>query len=134
MSNRKSRAACGLLLAALAAPAGAETLVARFSGERSGTTPPFEVKAPWILDWRVTGEYSRIAAVDVSLINASTGAHEGTVLRAESAGNGVRLFDQSGDFYFRVDSSVMAWHLKVIELTPEEAKLYTPKPRSLLDQ
>lgn len=123
-----------LTLAGLPATAMAEQVIGSWSGDRSTTTPEFEVEAPWILDWRVTGELSRVVAVDVALVNAFTGAHEGTVLRTKTAGNGVKLFDQSGRFYFRVDASIMNWHLKVIQLTEEEAEAYTPKSGHLLDQ
>lgn len=134
MFKRICATICCFALAVCATPAGAENVIGSWSGERSGTTPTFEVRAPWILDWRVTGELSRVVAVDVSLVDAITGAHQGTVLRTKTAGNGVRLFDRSGQFYFRVDASMMAWHLKVIELTEEEARAYTPKSKSLLDQ
>lgn len=124
---------CGCL-AAFAAPAAAETVIGTWSGQRSGTTAEFEVRAPWILDWRVTGELSRVVAVDVALFDAITGAHQGTVLRTKTPGNGVRLFDRSGTFYFQVDASLMGWHLKVVELTEEEAAAYTPKSSHPLDQ
>ncbi len=124
----KKRLLAGLLAAGLIAPpAVAEELVAEYRGSYSRNTPEFEVQAPWILDWRVTTEGARDAAVDVSLEAAGLGSHVGRVIMIESAGNGVRLFDQGGRFYFRVDSSFSNWHLKVIELTEEEAALYTPK-------
>jgi hypothetical protein len=124
---------CGWL-GGFAASASAAEEIGSWSGERNTTTPEFEVRAPWILDWRVSGELSRVVAVDVSLVNANTGMHEGTVLRTKTAGNGVKLFEQSGRFYFRVDTSMMKWYLKVIQLTEEEAEAYTPKPGHVLDQ
>jgi len=112
----------------------AEQLVKEFTGNRSMNTAEFEVQAPWIVDWRVTGELSKVVAVDVSLINATTGAYEGRVIQTKTAGNGVKLFNESGRYYFRVDATMMGWTLKVKQLTKEEAKLYTPKSKSLLDQ
>jgi hypothetical protein len=112
----------------------AEELVKEFKGNRSTTTLEFEVQSPWIMDWRVTGDPSVVTAVDVSLFNAATGAHEGVVLRQKSPGNGVRLFEQSGRYYFRIDSTILDWTLKVIQLTREEAKAYTPKSNHLLDR
>ncbi len=114
--------------------ARAEQLIKQFSGGRSTNTAEFEVKAPWIVDWRVTGELSRVVAVDVSLIDASTGVYQGRVIQTKTAGNGVKLFNESGRYYFRVDATMMNWTLKVIQLTSEEAKSYTPKSKSLLDQ
>ena len=122
------------LLLSISPIAGAEELIKEFKGGRSTNTLEFDVRAPWIMDWRVTGDLSEEVAVDVALINANTGAFEGTALKTKAAGNGVRLFDQSGRFYFRVDATFMNWTLKVIQLTEEEAKLYTPKSAHPLDQ
>jgi hypothetical protein len=85
------------------------------------------------MDWRVSGDGNQVSAVDVSLFDAGTGVHEGMVLRRKMPGNGVRLFEQSGRFYFRVDATLMDWTLKVIQLTDEEAKAYTPKTSHILD-
>lgn len=90
-------------------------------------TGEFEVQAPWILDWRVGGEFSNAMAVDVSLMEAGTGVHQGIVLKSKIAGNGVRLFNQDGKFYFQVNSALANWTLKVEQLTREEAESYTPK-------
>ena len=126
--------AVSCLLLGFSPLAGAEQLIREFKGGRSTNTLEFDVRAPWIMDWRVTGDLSEEVAVDVALINANTGAFEGTALKTKAAGNGVRLFDQSGRFYFRVDALFMNWTLKVIQLTEEEAKLYTPKSNHPLDQ
>lgn len=107
--------------------------VAEFSGSSSRTTTEFEVEAPWLLDWRVTSDGAYELAVEVALQQAGTGVHEGRVLFAKYPGNGVRLFRQDGRFYFRVDSQFANWSLKVQELTEEEAALYMPRDRSLLD-
>ena len=124
-----------VLLAAVAAsgPAPGMDLVREFKGERSQETGEFEVTEPWILDWRVTGEYAEEMGVDVSLVRSGTNIHEGSVLKTRSPGNGVRLFDLGGRFFFRIDSTFAGWTLKVYQLTPEEAKEYTPKTSSLLD-
>ena len=122
-----------LAITAVALPATAEETVRQFRGERSMQTGEFEVEAPWILDWRVTGEYARDMAVDVSLVQAPTNVHEGNVLKARAAGNGVRLFREGGRYFFRVDSTLAGWTLTVKQLTPEEAELYTPKTPAALD-
>jgi len=123
-----------LLIVCLAGGAiQAGELVDEFKGERTMQTAEFEVEGPWILDWRVSGDYARDMAVDVSLIEVGTQAHMGNVLKTKSAGNGVRLFQQSGRFFFRVDSMLARWTLKVEQLTPEEAELYTPRSESRLD-
>ena len=134
MCNHLTRWITAVLLTCCAPMLSAEQVIAKFSGSHSTMTPEFEVRAPWILEWQVAGELSRVVAVDVALFSAGTGVHEGTVLKTKTAGNGVKLFDQSGRFYFRVDATMMNWYLSVIQLTPEEAELYTPKARHMLDQ
>ena len=112
----------------------AKELVAEFSGPDKGATKEFEVQAPWILDWLVIGGPAEYDAVDISLYNAETGAFEGDALKAQSAGNGVRMFRNSGRFYFQVNASMMDWDLKVYQLTPAEAKQYTPKSETSVEQ
>lgn len=98
-----------------------------FQGSASRTTAEFEIEGPWILDWRVTNDGGYELAVDVSLEEAGTGVHQGNVLKTKRTGNGVRLFEEGGRFYFRVNSSFAHWTLKVKALTPEEAARYTPR-------
>jgi len=132
-----NKASIGLILASvlwLPVSVQAEELIKEFRGSRDTTTLEFEVQDPWLLDWRVSGDTSDIAAVDVSLFAAGTDVHEGVVLRTKYPGNGVRLMNQSGRFYFRVDVTALDWTLKVIQLTEEEAKAYTPVSKHLLDQ
>lgn len=119
------------LLAALVAcnvtfPAQAGELVRQFSGERSTQTAEFEVEAPWLIDWRVNSDFPTSMGLAVILVNSS-GAYEGRVIKTKSPGNGVRLMQESGRFSFKVDATVAYWSLKVEQLTPEEAELYTPK-------
>ena len=102
-------------------------VVRQFNGSDNRTTPEFTVEAPWILDWRLDGDYDQLVALDVTLIEAKTGRHIGQVLHTKRKGNGVRLFEQGGTFQFRVSGTLARWTLKVRELTPEEAELYTPR-------
>jgi len=113
----------------------AELQIAEFSGSSNGNTAEFEVRAPWIIDWTVSGEPGQYDVVDIALVNAKTGAFEGVAVKSKTAGNGVRLFEQGGRYYFRVAASMMNWRIKVLQLTPEEARKYTPKTQdSLLDR
>src|SRR5690606_25762796 len=100
-----------ILTSALMLPLGvhAEELIKEFKGSSSTNTLEFEVQAPWILDWMTTGDANPMTAVEVSLFNAATGVHEGGVFRAKMPNNGVRLFNQSGRFYLRIDSTLMNW-------------------------
>ena len=125
---RKSLTAALVLLFMLPPPPlFAEQQVVEFRGSESRNTPEFEVRAPWILDWRITTDGAYESAVEISLEAAGIGVHEGRVLYTKQPGNGVRLFQSEGRFYFRVSSSFANWHLKVIELTEEEAAQYTPR-------
>jgi len=115
-----------VVLFGMATEVDAAEIIGQYSGSESGNTAEFEVQAPWIVDWLISGDPGRYDAVNVALIDAATGAYEGLILKAKEAGNGVRLFEQGGRYYFRVDASMMDWRLKVVQLTPDEAKLYKP--------
>ena len=127
MMNRMACTLIGWVLAAFAADVVAETLVREFSGSRSLDTVPFEVRSPWLVDWRVNSDYPEAMGIAVALVDADTGVYYGRVLKTKAPGNGVQLIKQSGNFRFKVDAAVANWTLKVIQLTEEEAKLYTPK-------
>jgi len=121
----------GALLALAVNLAQAGETVAEFKGSESTVSGEFEVDTPWILDWRVTSSFETSLAIEVNLIEAGTLSHVGTVLKTKSTGNGVRLFQEAGRFAFRVDSTFANWTLKVEQLTPQEAELYTPKTKGL---
>ena len=107
--------------------AGAEELIAEYQGTGNQNTMAFEVEAPWILDWRINSDYNKMVSFDLDLVDGMTGVLEGNILRAKALGNGVRMFNTSGKYRFRINASFIRWHLKVIQLTPEEAELYTPR-------
>ena len=123
-SVRSGVAAAALLLAGNLA---AEELIAEFQGTGNQNTVTFEVEAPWILDWRINSDYNKMVSFDLDLVDGTSGVLEGNILRAKALGNGVRMFNTSGRYRFRINASFIRWHLKVIQLTPEEAELYTPK-------
>jgi hypothetical protein len=122
-----SIAVCILLLTTELALA--KELVREFRGSRSTTTVVFEVRAPWILDWRMMTDFPGQMAVDISLVEAGSGAFQGSVLKTKWPGNGVRMFDQGGKFQFKIISSLAEWTLKVEQLTREEAEQYTKRTR-----
>ncbi len=117
-----------LLGLALCSVAAAENVVMEFKSSTSRNSPEFEVRAPWILEWRISTEGAYESAVDISLEEAGTSAYQGRVLMTKYPGNGVKLFKEySGRYYFRVNSSFATWTLKVIELTEQEAEQYAPR-------
>lgn len=107
--------------------AQAAELVTEFSGRGATTTREFEVKAPWILDWRVNSEYQRRMKIEIHLVDSVTGFHKGQILKKWEAGNGVRLFTEGGRYRLRISTSFATWRLKVEELTADEVELYTPR-------
>ncbi|HSG58881.1 MAG TPA: hypothetical protein VLA06_05070 [Woeseiaceae bacterium] len=121
------RVALVLLTLLLAAQAGSKELVREFSGQGNMTTATFSVESPWIIDWRLDGDYDTLVALDVTLVEARTGRHVGRVLHTKAKGNGVRLFRLSGRYQLRISSTLARWRLKVEQLTEEEAELYTPR-------
>ncbi|MCH8302759.1 MAG: hypothetical protein IH912_08400 [Proteobacteria bacterium] len=116
-----------LMLLLAAQSAGAEELIVEFNGSGSRTTAEFKVQGPWILDWRINSEYTRMLSFDLDLVDGRSGILKGSVLRTTRLGNGVRLFNESGSFRFRINGSFIDWHLKVKKLTPAEAELYSPR-------
>jgi len=122
----------GMLLFSTSMDVRSEELVRKFSGSGSGETAEFEVRAPWLLDWRVNSDYPQMLGIEVSLIDAKFGTHAGYVLKTKYAGNGVRLFDEGGRYLLKVDATMANWTLKIKQLSRSEAELYAPKNKSNL--
>jgi len=116
-----------VLLALLALPALSSDVVKEFSGTGNMMTPVFTVESPWILDWRLNGDYETLLALDIMLVEARTGKHVGRVLHTKYRGNGVKLFDEGGSYQLRVSATLARWNIKIEQLTDEEAELYTPR-------
>jgi len=116
-----------LLLGWVCIPASAEELIVEFNGSGNQTTAEFKVQAPWILDWRINSEYTRMLSFDLDLVDGRTGVLKGSILRTKSLGNGVRMFNESGTYRLRINGSFIDWYLKIKQLTPAEAELYKPK-------
>jgi len=106
---------------------GADQLIREFSGSRSTETPEFEVKAPWLIDWRVNSDFPSSMGIAVTLAYGGTDAYAGKVFKTKKPGNGLRLMEESGRFRFKVDAAIADWTLKVIQLSPDEVEQYAPK-------
>lgn len=127
MSNGLIRLILLLSICCIAVYAQAERTVVEFRGSSNTTTAEFSVRAPWILDWRVSGSQTHTMGFEITLLDGKTRMHKGRVLKSYSTGNGVRLFNESGSFRFRISSGLANWHLKVKEITEAEARQYTPR-------
>lgn len=115
------------LLLLTGAPADAKVRVAEFKGTGNTTTAIFHVESPWILDWRLDGDYEQLLGLEITLVEAKTGRHVGRVLYTKRRGNGVKLFNSAGQYRLRVSSTLARWTVKIDQLTREEAEAYTPK-------
>ncbi len=114
------------LLILSAIPASAADLVREFRGSADEVTAEFSVTAPWLLEWRVGSDYPEVTGFELYLVDAVSRLMKGRILRIKRTGNGTKIFSDSGRFRFRVSSGFANWHLKVIELTREEAAEYVP--------
>lgn len=116
-----------LLVAFAAAPASAKTRIAEFKGTGDETTAIFRVESPWILDWRLDGDFDQLVGLEITLIEAKTSRHVGRVLYTKRRGNGVKLFKSAGLYQLRISSTLARWTVRIEQLTREEAEMYTPK-------
>jgi hypothetical protein len=117
-----------LLLASQGAEA--KTRVAEFKGEGNSTTAIFRVESPWILDWRLDGDFDQLVGLEITLIEARNSRHVGRVLYTKQRGNGVKLFHSAGLYQLRISSTLARWTVRIDQLTREEAELYTPKAQN----
>lgn len=130
MTIRLIRTGILFVLCCMGTAVHSQGVVAEFSGSNNTTTREFEVQAPWIMNWRVTGNYTSSVGFELMLLDGKTRVHKGVILRLRRTGNGVKLFSESGTFRFRISSGLANWHLKVEEISEEEAELYTPRKGS----
>ncbi len=115
------------LATVLAAPASAKTRVAEFKGDGNTMTAIFRVESPWVMDWRLDGDYDQLMALEITLVEARTSRHVGRVLYTKHRGNGIKLFHEAGLYQLRISSTLARWTVKIDQLTREEAELYAPK-------
>lgn len=116
-----------LALAFATTSSSAGELVREFSGNKDATTASFQVESPWIMDWRLDGDFDSIIALDITLVEAKTGRHVGRILHTKYKGNGVKLFQEAGTYQLRVSATLARWRVRIEQLTAEEAKQYSPK-------
>ena len=116
-----------ILVALFAQPALAKTRIAEFTGTGDTTTAIFRVDSPWVLDWRLDGDYEQLVGLEITLVEARNSRHVGRVLYTKRRGNGVKLFHTAGLYQLRISSTLARWSVKIDQLTREEAELYKPK-------
>ena len=116
-----------VMLVLATTPAAAKETVKTYSGDKTTITSPFVVESPWLLDWRLDGDYDALIALDIALVEARTGRHVGRVLHTKRKGNGVKLFLEGGMYQLRISTTLGRWRVKIEQLTDAEAELYVPK-------
>ena len=109
--------------------ANSKERIKEFKGSESRTTAEFEVKAPWIVDWRTTGDYPGSMALEVNLFTSPGGQYVGKIVTTKWIDNGVKLFNEGGKYRLKVHSNLLNWTLRVEQLTREEAETYMPKEK-----
>ena len=114
-------------LLAASTPADAKTRVAEFKGTGNTTTAIFRVDSPWLLDWRLDGDYDQLVGLEITLVEARQSRHVGRVLYTKRRGNGVKMFNTAGLYQLRISSTLARWTVRIEQLTREEAELYAPK-------
>jgi hypothetical protein len=119
-----------IVLMLAAQPASAKTRVAEFTGTGNTTTAIFRVESPWLLDWRLDGDFDQMVGLEITLIEARNSRHVGRVLYTKRRGNGAKLFQTAGLYQLRISSTLARWTVKIEQLTREEAELYTPKSQN----
>ena len=115
------------VLLVASADASAAKRVTEFRGSGNTTTAIFRVESPWILDWRLDGDYSQLVALDITLIDATTGAHVGRVLHTKRKGNGLKLFKKGGRYQLRISTTLGRWRVKIQSISDDEVERYTPR-------
>lgn len=116
-----------MTLCCFSSTADAKELIQQFKGSESKTTADFEVKAPWIVDWRTSSDYHGQLGFQVDLVSSPRGEYQGRVVTTKWIDNGVKLFNESGRYHLEVRSNLTNWTLRIIQLSREEAEAYTPK-------
>ncbi len=58
------------VLLLLSLGAGAAETIKEFRGTGNTTTSIFTVESPWLLDWRLDGDYEQLIALDITLVEA----------------------------------------------------------------
>ena len=110
-------------------PVDAKTRVAEFKGSGNMMTAIFRVESPWLLDWRLDGDYEQLMGLEITLVEAKTSRHVGRVLYTKYRGNGVKLFHSPGLYQLRISSTLARWNVKIEQLTREEAESYKAKEK-----
>lgn len=106
----------GLIALPLAAGAESDTPLAKFSGHNSGTTPEFEVKGAWLLDFQVNSEFPDLATTVIRLVDASDQT-VGIVADFAGTGRGLKLFRDRGTYHLEITGESSDWLVEITQIS-----------------
>jgi len=95
----------------------------RFDGEGNGRTAVFEVEGPWMLDWSLHSDVPLLAVFEMRLHEGASGDFIGRLMELHGTGNGLKLFEEGGDFQIAIVASNVAWELEISQVSTEQAAL-----------
>jgi hypothetical protein len=93
----------------------------RFTGKGNDRTAVFRTSGPWTLDWSIASDFPLLANFEMRLHDGASGEFTGTVIQLEGTGNGLKLFEDGGEFRLSIVASNVVWELEIAEVTVEQA-------------
>ncbi len=121
MKHCFSRFFLALLVLQCYAASATEADRMRFDGEGNGRTAVFEVEGPWLLDWSLHSDVPLLAVFEMRLHEGASGDFIGRLMELHGTGNGLKLFEEGGDFQIAIVASNVAWELKISQVSAEQA-------------
>ena len=115
------------VLFCFASSADSKELIKEFKGSANTVTAEFNVRAPWIADWRSSGDYPGSMGLQVDLVSSPGGEYMGKIVSTKWIDNGVRLFNESGRYRLQVNANLVNWTVRIEQLNRLEAEAYKPK-------
>jgi hypothetical protein len=108
-------------MASVAAMPTAASDTARFTGKGDDRTAVCRTSGPWTLDWSITSDLSLLANFEMRMHDGISGEFIGTVIQLEGTGNGLKLFEDGGEFRLSIVASNVVWEVEIAEVTEEQA-------------
>lgn len=135
--NRYCKIVFGLLAVQCCIALAADSDRVRFEGEENGRTAVFETDGPWMLDWSIRSDTPLAAVFEMRLHKGTSGEFIGRLVEIHGTANGLKLFEQGGDYQIAIVANAVAWELEVLEISEEQAaeiKRLTDGERTLQDK
>ncbi|HEX6259891.1 MAG TPA: DUF6491 family protein [Woeseiaceae bacterium] len=121
MSHRVVCILSAVAMASIVAMPTTASDAVRFTGKGDDRTAVFRTSGPWTLDWSIASDFPLLANFEMRLHDGASGEFMGTVIQLEGTGNGLKLFENGGEFRLSIVASNVAWELEIAEVTGEQA-------------